>query len=200
MTSTVYTYPTTAQLLRNCLFLQRPTCEILPSLFEQRGIRFQRGFTLARVDPERRIAYSEEGDEQPFDLLMATPPIHAVDAVRECGLSLLVLLGRRRLARWGLGALVHGLWLLGLLTALAMLLGLLATRRYGFVWETTILGSDTFIALTQALGALPALLGFPLPDAELIRASSHAGRRPAGEPGPGSATGRRRGCGNERAA
>ena len=66
---------------RNCLFLQRPTCEILPSLFEQRGIRFQRGFTLARVDPERRIAYSEEGDEQPFDLLMATPPIHAVDAV-----------------------------------------------------------------------------------------------------------------------
>ena len=78
----VYTYPTTAQLLRNCLFLQRPTCEILPSLFEQRGIRFQRGFTLARVDPERRIAYSEEGDEQPFDLLMATPPIHAVDAVR----------------------------------------------------------------------------------------------------------------------
>ncbi len=83
----VYTYPTTAQLLRNCLFLQRPTCEILPSLFEQRGIRFQRGFTLARVDPERRIAYSEEGDEQPFDLLMATPPIHAVDAVRECGLS-----------------------------------------------------------------------------------------------------------------
>ncbi|SQC59637.1 membrane protein [Pseudomonas aeruginosa] len=37
--------------------------------------------------------------------------------------ALLVLLGRRRLARWGLGALVHGLWLLGLLTALAMLLG-----------------------------------------------------------------------------
>ncbi len=88
--------------------------------------------------------------------------------------ALLVLLGRRRLARWGLGALVHGLWLLGLLTALAMLLGLLATRRYGFVWETTILGSDPFIALTQALGALPALLGFPLPDAELIRASGDA--------------------------
>ncbi|MGP5739598.1 NAD(P)/FAD-dependent oxidoreductase [Pseudomonas aeruginosa] len=83
----VYTYPTTTQLLRNCLFLQRPTCEILPSLFEQRGIRFQRGFTLARVDSERRIAYSEEGDEQPFDLLTATPPIRAVDVVRERGLS-----------------------------------------------------------------------------------------------------------------
>ncbi len=52
----VYTYPTTAQLLRNCLFLQRPTCEILPSLFEQRGIRFQRGFTLARVVVASNIA------------------------------------------------------------------------------------------------------------------------------------------------
>jgi sulfide:quinone oxidoreductase len=83
----VYTYPTVAQLLRNCLFLQRPTCDILPALFEQRGIRYQRGFTLARVDPERRIAYSEEGAEQPFDILMATPPIRAVDAVRESGIS-----------------------------------------------------------------------------------------------------------------
>ncbi|MFN2982481.1 DUF2868 domain-containing protein [Escherichia coli] len=59
--------------------------------------------------------------------------------------------GRRRLARWGLGALVHGLWLLGLQTELAMLLGLQATRRYGFAWQTTMLGSDTFNALTQTL-------------------------------------------------
>ncbi|MDP3978478.1 MAG: DUF2868 domain-containing protein [Pseudomonas sp.] len=85
--------------------------------------------------------------------------------------ALLVLLQRQRLGRWGLGTLVHGLWLLALLTALLSLLMLLATRRYGFVWESTILGGETFIALTQALGALPALLGFSLPDAELIRAS-----------------------------
>jgi hypothetical protein len=85
--------------------------------------------------------------------------------------ALLVLLRRQRLNRWGLGVLVHGLWLLALLTALLSLLMLLATRRYGFVWESTILGGETFIAMTQALGALPALLGFSLPDAELIRAS-----------------------------
>src|SRR5690606_35962075 len=48
---------------------------------------------------------------------------------------------------------------------------MLATRRYGFVWETTILGSETFIALTHLLGGLPSLLGFGQPDAELIRAS-----------------------------
>jgi hypothetical protein len=85
--------------------------------------------------------------------------------------ALLILLQRRRLARWGLGLLVHGLWLLTLLVALAILLALLSTRRYGFVWETTILGGDTFVALTQALGALPALLGFAVPDPQLIRAS-----------------------------
>ncbi|MCY1280235.1 putative membrane protein [compost metagenome] len=85
--------------------------------------------------------------------------------------ALLLVLERRRLSRWALGALVHGLWLLALLSAAAMLLALLATRRYGFVWETTILAGDTFVALTRALGALPALLGFAIPDAETIRAS-----------------------------
>jgi hypothetical protein len=88
--------------------------------------------------------------------------------------ALLLMLQRRRLGRWGLGLLVHGLWLLALLAALLGLLALLATRRYGFVWESTLLGGETFVALTQALGALPALLGFGLPDAELIRASGAA--------------------------
>lgn len=83
----VYTYPTVSQLLRNCLFLQQPTCEVLPTVFAQRDIRFQRGFTLARVDPDAKIAYSEEGEQQPFDILMATPPIRAVEAVRSAGVS-----------------------------------------------------------------------------------------------------------------
>lgn len=88
--------------------------------------------------------------------------------------ALLLMLQRQRLTRWGLGLLVNGLWTLTMLAALATLLLLLATRRYGFVWETTILGGDTFIALTQAIGALPALFGFSLPDVELIRASGDA--------------------------
>lgn len=83
----IYTYPTVAQLLRNCLFLQRPTGEILPSIFARKNIQFQRGFTLSHVDPDAKIAYSIEGDAQPFDILMATPPIQAVEVVRECGIS-----------------------------------------------------------------------------------------------------------------
>lgn len=81
------------------------------------------------------------------------------------------LLRPRHLSRWGLGLLSHGLWLLTLSCALLMLLALLSTRRYGFVWETTLLSSDAFVSLTQSLGALPALFGFSQPDSELIRAS-----------------------------
>ncbi len=87
------------------------------------------------------------------------------------GPALILLLQRRRLNRWVLGALVNGLWLLALSSALMVLLLMLATRRYGFVWETTILSPDTFVALTRGLGTLPALLGFNVPDVATIRAS-----------------------------
>ncbi|WP_095137569.1 DUF2868 domain-containing protein [Pseudomonas sp. Irchel s3a10] len=88
--------------------------------------------------------------------------------------ALLLMLQRKKLNRWALGTLVNGLWLLAMLSALLLLLTLMATRRYGFVWETTILGADTFINLTQGLGALPALLGFNVPTVEMIRASGGA--------------------------
>ncbi|AZE91833.1 DUF2868 domain-containing protein [Pseudomonas orientalis] len=85
--------------------------------------------------------------------------------------ALLLLLQRQKLNRWAIGVLVNSLWLLALLSAMVILLMLLATRRYGFVWETTLLGADTFIAVTQALGTLPALLGFNVPTVDMIRAS-----------------------------
>ena len=89
--------------------------------------------------------------------------------------ALLVVLERQRLGRWLLGLGVHGLWALAMGSALLTLLALLATRRYGFVWETTILGESAFIGLTQTLGALPALLGFSVPDMEQIRVSGALG-------------------------
>ncbi|MDG1581234.1 DUF2868 domain-containing protein [Pseudomonas sp. GOM6] len=95
-------------------------------------------------------------------------------AAAQLGPALILLLQRRRLNRWLFGALVHGLWLVILLAALLMLILLLSTQRYGFVWETTLLSADTFVALTHLLGTLPSLLGFPLPDVETIRASGAA--------------------------
>jgi hypothetical protein len=90
------------------------------------------------------------------------------------GPALVLLLQRHRLNRWLLGTLIHGLWLLAMLSALVIALLLLATRRYGFVWETTLLSADTFVALTQALGTLPGLLGFNVPGTDMIRASGDA--------------------------
>jgi hypothetical protein len=85
--------------------------------------------------------------------------------------ALLLLLRRKKLNRWAVGVLVNGLWLLAMLSALAILLMLMATRRYGFVWETTILGDETFVVMTQTLGAIAALLGFSVPTVDMIRAS-----------------------------
>jgi hypothetical protein len=85
--------------------------------------------------------------------------------------ALLLMLQRKKLNRWALGSLVNGLWLLAMFSALILLLTLMATRRYGFVWETTILSADTFINVTHALSYLPSLLGFNVPTVEMIRAS-----------------------------
>ncbi|MCF5743851.1 DUF2868 domain-containing protein [Pseudomonas tremae] len=87
--------------------------------------------------------------------------------------ALVLLLQRKRLNRWVLGLVVHSLWLLALLSAMFVLLMLMATRRYGFVWETTILSSDTFVSLTQSLSTIPAWLGFSVPDETMIRASGN---------------------------
>jgi len=87
------------------------------------------------------------------------------------GRALLNLLAHHGLLRWVGGAISHLLWLAALLGALAGLLLALALQRYTFILETTILPSDMFVALTAALGWLPAQLGFAIPDAGMVRAS-----------------------------
>jgi len=76
--------------------------------------------------------------------------------------------------RWLFGAISHLLWLTALCAALAALLAVLSTASYRFIWATTLLAPDTFVGLTQAIGWLPAHLGFPMPDAAVIRASDGA--------------------------
>ena len=73
-----------------------------------------------------------------------------------------------------MGAANHALWCGALAGATLGVLALLATRRYGFVWETTILPADSFVALSAALGALPGMIGFPVPDAATVLASGDA--------------------------
>lgn len=85
--------------------------------------------------------------------------------------ALLEILSRQRLQRWAAGVLSHFFWVLALTGALLTLLGLLATRRYTFQWETTLLSPDTFVGLVEGLGRLPSVLGFPQPSAQVVRAS-----------------------------
>ncbi|MGH8595809.1 MAG: DUF2868 domain-containing protein [Gammaproteobacteria bacterium] len=85
--------------------------------------------------------------------------------------SLFALLQAKRAGRWLFGFVVHAWWLIALISATVMVLTLLLLRRYGFVWETTLLTSETFVAMTRALGAVPALLGFTMPDEATIRAT-----------------------------
>lgn len=85
--------------------------------------------------------------------------------------SLLALLRRARLQRVLFGLLTHAWWTLVLATSVVALIVLLSTRRYEFLWETTLLSPDTFVSLTRFLGYLPARLGFAIPDAAMVRAS-----------------------------
>lgn len=85
--------------------------------------------------------------------------------------ALFSVLNRQRLLPWATGRALHAWWLIALCSALLSSLILLATRRYGFVLETTIVHSEFFVQWVQYLGFPAQLLGFQVPDAELIRLS-----------------------------
>ncbi|MER1966669.1 DUF2868 domain-containing protein [Castellaniella sp. GW247-6E4] len=82
--------------------------------------------------------------------------------------ALASLLARARAWRHVLGGISHGTWIAAFTGALATLLVLLSTRRYAFQWETTLLSPETFVSVAHALGALPAWLGFSVPDGAVI--------------------------------
>jgi hypothetical protein len=85
--------------------------------------------------------------------------------------ALFNLLSQRGALRAMLGAVTHAIWFTALTVALITLLVVLSTASYRFIWATTLLAPDTFVALTRAIGWLPAQFGFNLPDAAYVRAS-----------------------------
>lgn len=78
---------------------------------------------------------------------------------------------RSALGRWTLSAVSHALWLAFLVGSLIMVLLVLSTHQYTFVWETTILSERSYVPLTRGIASVPDLLGFSTPDAGEIRAS-----------------------------
>lgn len=82
------------------------------------------------------------------------------------------LLSRARLLPWAFGLVSHGIWSLSFAVVLAAMLFALAFRSYTLSWETTILDPAFFVQAVQALGWLPAKLGFPVPDAATVLAAA----------------------------
>lgn len=76
--------------------------------------------------------------------------------------------------RWLIGTIVNFLWFIILLIALLVLVAQLSTQHYSFAWQTTLLSSDTIVAITCSLGKIPSLLGFTIPDVDMIRSSEQA--------------------------
>ncbi|WP_392563777.1 DUF2868 domain-containing protein [Orbus wheelerorum] len=76
--------------------------------------------------------------------------------------------------RWLVGLVVNLLWTVILFSAFIILLTLLSTKHYSFEWQTTLLSADSVITVTHVLGQLPAILGFSLPNNDMIRASEQA--------------------------
>lgn len=81
---------------------------------------------------------------------------------------------RAGLVRWWLASVTHGIWSAALAGALAGLLATFLLRGHTFMWETTLLPSDFFVAFVAAAGWLPAKLGFAVPDAAAVAASGGA--------------------------
>lgn len=70
--------------------------------------------------------------------------------------------------RWYAGLISHRMWLSTLAGIWLALWLMLLVRQYSFNWESTLLSTDTLVAMVSALAWLPAKLGFAVPDAEAV--------------------------------
>jgi len=59
--------------------------DVVSTIFEERGIKTEPSFAVESVDPVAKKAYSRQGDEYAYDLLIAIPPHRGARVVRESG-------------------------------------------------------------------------------------------------------------------
>jgi hypothetical protein len=94
---------------------------------------------------------------------------HAILLVRACT----AVLQQARLWPWLTGLLSHTIWTLHFVLMIVLLIFGFAFHAYQLTWESTILSPQSFERLIHFTGALPALLGFPVPDATAVLQAGH---------------------------
>ncbi len=75
------------------------------------------------------------------------------------------------LVRWVASSISHALWACFNAVCLALVIVMLSTRHYTFMWETTILSAESYVRLTRVVASVPKLVGFASPTAEQIAAA-----------------------------
>ncbi|MDO5290274.1 MAG: DUF2868 domain-containing protein [Pseudomonadota bacterium] len=85
--------------------------------------------------------------------------------------SAAAVLRRQGLLGWLTGAISHAVWALAFVLMLAVLAFGFAFHAYALTWESTILSAGFFQRFVHVTGALPALLGFAVPDAAAVHAA-----------------------------
>jgi hypothetical protein len=93
--------------------------------------------------------------------------------------SVTALLSRQRLLAWLTGAIGHGIWVVSFVLMLAVLAFGFAFHAYQLTWETTILSPAFFERFVHLTGALPGLLGVPVPDAAAVQRMGTVGAEAA---------------------
>ncbi len=93
-------------------------------------------------------------------------PVYAA-AVEAVGL----VFTRSAVGYWSLSIVSHGLWMAFNAGLLVLLMLLLSTKQYTFVWETTILSDGAYVAITETMAAVPGAIGFTTPSQSQILAS-----------------------------
>lgn len=79
------------------------------------------------------------------------------------------LLARARLLPWAFGMVSHAVWAAAFVLLLIALWFAFSFQQYRLTWETTILDAGFFVRFVTVTGTLPHWLGFPLPDAAMLR-------------------------------
>ncbi|MET1124874.1 MAG: FAD/NAD(P)-binding oxidoreductase [Archaeoglobaceae archaeon] len=64
----LYTYPI------NRVFTMEEVSNLIQQMFDERGINYKTFFNPVEVDAKRKVVVTLEGEEEPYDLLIAIPP------------------------------------------------------------------------------------------------------------------------------